>query len=103
MYQLLTFMYQLLTFMYQPLTFMYQLLTLMYQLWTTPQANPEHCQALCCAVKGCSGFTLAHQGAPGSANCWLKNGATTLGPSSACAASGKLNCTSGLVSGGGHR
>jgi beta-glucosidase-like glycosyl hydrolase len=59
--------------------------------------TPQHCQALCCQHTSCDAFTFdTGQGAAGTANCWLKSGGH-LTQTADCAASSKLQCTSGQV------
>ena len=66
------------------------------------EMSPEHCQALCCAVQGCEVYTyVVGQGAPGTANCYLKQGGQVVN-STNCIAGSPLHCTSGAVAGGGH-
>jgi hypothetical protein len=63
------------------------------------QLSPKYCQALCCGAPGCGSYTyVTGQGAPGTANCYLKVGGTTT-KSAACAVGSALNCTSGVVTG----
>jgi hypothetical protein len=70
-------------------------------LKTAAEKSPEHCQSLCCAEKGCSVYTyVVGQGAPGTANCYLKQGGQVI--SSPNCNSTTLQCTSGAVAGGGH-